>query len=100
MQKEETHHAPDGREFRRQRFVVSLLHEDLIQDDFWRRFPVITVPHSKSHTIAEACAFQHIESNIAAANKYDFTVKDEFENPFVAADCEVIAKDDHHDVRD
>ncbi len=45
-QKDETHHAPDGREFVRQRLVVSLLHEDLIQDDFWVRYPVVPLPRS------------------------------------------------------
>ena len=55
-QKSETHHAPDGREFVRQRLVVSALHEDLIQDDFWARYPVIPLPSSSLQVAAAATA--------------------------------------------
>lgn len=62
------HHAPDGREFVRQRLVVSLLHEDLIQDDFWMRYPVIPLPRSSVQvaTAASAACVEMLEQGIAS----------------------------------
>jgi hypothetical protein len=67
-QNDETHHAPDGREFVRQRLVVSLLHEDLIQDDFWVRYPVIPLPRSSVQvaTAASAAGVEVLEQGIAS----------------------------------
>ena len=62
------HHAPDGREFLRQRLVVSMLHEDLIQDDFWMRYPVVPLPRSSVQVATAACAagVEVLEQGIAS----------------------------------
>ena len=35
---------------------MSALHEDLIQDDFWARYPVIPLPSSSLQVVAAATA--------------------------------------------
>ena len=70
-QRNETHHAPDGREFVRQRLIVSALHEDLIQDDFWARYPVIPLPSSglrvaTAATTAAAASVEVLEQGVAS----------------------------------
>ena len=41
FQTEEEHIAPDQRRFIRARLVVSLVHEDLISMDFWKKYHLI-----------------------------------------------------------